>query len=101
MVGDGKSSNGETLLSRLDVSPELIRSLKLGKTYEVRLRSALLDRNQRAYLADGLDPVLASPESGELELLGAAAIIKQTLVEIARWKATHPDKPFPEKRGQE
>jgi len=100
-----EGSTTRAFLSRLERDQELVRRLKLGKTYEKRLASALKDPQMRAYLETGLKAIANVsilltdiPEEItpiEAVLNAASAVIKGRLVEKAMWVAKNPGKPFP------
>ena len=104
MTGGTKGNLGSEFLTRLKTDKDLVRALKLGKTYEARLAEALADAKMAKYLEDGLNTIFGVGVPNDLPegvgpddalLLSAAAVIKGGLVEKARWDARNPGKPFP------
>lgn len=100
MTEAGGKSLGEEFLTRLQREPNLVRALKLTKTYERRLVEALKDPKMRAYLEDGVNTVIGlgvvpeGYEPDEAFLLQASAVINGRLGDKARWDAKNPGKPF-------
>lgn len=97
----------QEFLGQLETDAKLVRRLKLGKTYEARLASALKDPKMRAYIEGVLNvlPGLNTPleakdlPEGMLPLeavqQSAGGVIKGLLVEKAMWEAKNPGKQFP------